>query len=199
MLLGVIGAVVLLAAMVGVFWYEGSGGASTIGSKSFAVSWASADNPGPSGKGTSNLGASGEAQVNVSTPNLTRLAFTVTWAATNGKDTVKVTITPPAGVPGGNRTFGPASSGRADIAFDLPTTLPATSTIFADTESLALARLAPTHTATLGEGAWKVVVAFTDASGVDPLPMGPPLQQDQTVAWDVKSVASVYAPTLTAK
>src|ERR1051326_592820 len=90
--IGLVGAVILVVAMVGVFRYERA--QPETGVDAFTQIAA----PGPTAKGTTNVGAKSDATLPVAKTNVTKAVFTVTWTANAGKDTVTLTVTPPAGV-----------------------------------------------------------------------------------------------------
>lgn len=194
-IVGIVGAVALIAAMAGIFQYEKSQPASTLGSKAFDVAWAIEEANGPTTTAATPLGETTETTVEVAQANLTRAKFTVTWTAQQGTDTLRVVVTPPAGsglAPGETR----ADSGEAVVEIEIPNEVPPEFRMFANSEGEARARLAAQNTQTLGTGTWTIAVTFEEASGVVPVPGLPPVGADTEVQWDVATILSAYAPTL---
>lgn len=198
-IVGIVGAVALLAAMVGVFKYEGSQAQSTLGSQSFDLTWTTEDAAGPSVDGTSPLRGATEETLVIGDANITRITFTLTWTATAGADTLKLTVVPPEGSGLAANTSSEENDGELDLVFDIPNTVPPAATVFGNSEEHAKSRLADTNTKLAGTGNWTVTVEFVDATGVVPLPGAPPVQQDQQVSWTVSTTLTQYAPQLAAK
>lgn len=195
-IVGIVGAVALIAAMAGIFQYEKSQPASTLGSKAFDVAWAIEDANGPTTTAATPLGETTEATLEIAQANLTRAKFTVAWTPQQGTDTLRVVVTPPAGSglsPGETR----ADSGEAVVEIELPNEVPPDFRMFANSEAEAHARLAAQNTQSLGTGTWTIAVTFEEASGVVPVPGLPPVGADTEVQWDVATILSSYAPTLT--
>lgn len=164
-LTGVVGALVLVGAMVGVFLYERANAAEAgIGNPSDSpLPLVNATAPGPSTTGVAALGGDTTKVLPISQGNLTRVAFTVTWTATNGKNTLQVRVEPPAGA-------GPAVESEAedDGSLEVAVTLPS--------------NLTAPHQA--GTGDWKVTVAYLRGTGL--VPAAPqPLQPDPSVQWNL--------------
>lgn len=170
---GVAGAIVLVAAMVGVFVYE----------RNVAIAAGTAQTPptgplvldGPGLEGEVALGATEDALLNLTTPGMTNVTFTLTWTATNGRDTLRLTVAPPtgSGVEEG-AVSEPEDDGEITVTVAVPNTSP---------------------TGTLGAGDWKVSVEFVDASPdtvVDP-PVTPPGTTDASVSWRLATTVETRA------
>lgn len=194
-IIGIAGAVLLVAAMAGIFKFEGSQPASSLGSAAFDVAWTTADANGPTTTASTPLGDTTETLLDISQTNLTRAKFTVTWTPTQGTDTLRVVITPPEGS-GLGRNETTADSGEAAIEFDVPNALPPEFRLFANDEDQARSRVAEQNTKTVGTGEWTIAVTFESASGVVPVPGLPPVGADTEVQWDVSAILTHYVPEL---
>lgn len=194
---GIVGAVILVVAMIGVFKYEGEQGAATLGANAYDVTWATGDSNGPTESGTTALKSKSDKTLTLATTNLTKVQFTLAWKPTNGKDSFKLTVTGPDGEPKPQTVAGDGgSSNSLTLTFDNIQEIPIKAQQFADDETEAQARLAKDHTGRKGTGAWTVTVEFTDATGIQLVPGAPPVQQDQNVAWTLKTITTTYAPKL---
>lgn len=169
-LIGIVGAAVLVAAMVGVFQYEQAIAAGAPG----PADWALATAAGPGVAGATDLGAVSEEIVNVTRLNLTEVAFTLTWTAQNGADTLTLTVVPPEGVASEPLTVS-GDSGTLELKVPVPNEKPT-----------GAAR-------TLGAGEWQVSVQFTSASGL--APQSPvPVAADASVSWSLATSLTGYEP-----
>ncbi|MFA5862240.1 MAG: hypothetical protein WDA16_11160 [Candidatus Thermoplasmatota archaeon] len=165
LVIGIVGAIILVAGMVAVFSYERDAADTNVPGGAGALVNAT----GPTTTGTVDLGKSAEKLVTMNGTHLRNVTFTLTWKATNGKDTLKLTVSPPAGVPEG-AVSEPKDTGTITVTVPIPAT----------------------DNATLGAGDWKIKVEFTraDAGTPVPLPTAPPGTTDASVAW---SVATTYS------
>lgn len=190
--IGIVGSVVLVAAMIGVFTYE----RNQANAGAFAVTWGTEDATGPTAEGSTALTETSQATVDVAQTNLTEVAFTVTWTPAQGTDTLRVTLVPPDG--SGLNASEPVQSdtGTILVSVTVPNPVPTVDRAAGANEADATARLAQAHASTLGTGTWTVSVEFVSATGVVPVP-GAPVGSDAEVAWSVASTLTHYAPTLT--
>lgn len=198
---GIVGAALLVVAMIGVFKYEGSQAQSTLGSQAFDVTWATATANGPALDGTTPLEGATSGNLTVAQANLTQVKFTLTWTAQNGRDTLALTVTPPAGS-GLQANSTSSDAGTLTLVFDVPNTVPEPHPVFGNSQADAERRLADQQTKRLGTGEWGVTVEFTDATGITgvlPVPGAPPVAQDEQVAWSLKTQLTHYAPALAKK
>lgn len=169
--IGIVGAVILVAAMVGVFQYERTRAPGALGDTPIFNS----NFTGPNEQGSLTLGASADAELNVTTQNMTNITFTLTWtpqATPPGDDTFKLVITPPSGV---NATTleGQSSTGTVTVVIPIGNAKPTT---------------APT---TLGVGAWTAKITFVSTSAVTPPPPVPVTRED---AWKLAVTGTAWAP-----
>ena len=157
---GIVGGLILVTALVGVFLYERNAGNGP----------ASGVSPPPSigytltpATGTVAVGSSAEQLMRVNASGIHHANFTLTWTATQGRDTLKLTVSPPAG--SGITTGGvsqPSSSGSIRVPVDIP-----------DGASPI--------------GDWKVKVEFVSADPGAPIPAPTalPVGMDSSVSWSV--------------
>lgn len=190
--IGIVGSIVLVAAMIGVFTYE----RSQANAGAFAVTWESVQSDGPSAEGSTPLQQSTETTVDIAQTNLTSVDFTVSWTPTQGTDTLRVTVTPPEG--SGLNATEPVEgdSGTITVSVPVPNALPTVDRAAGADESDATARLAQSYASPVGTGTWTITVEFVSASGVIPVPGAPPVGSDTEVAWTAASSLTHYAPAL---
>ncbi|MEA3136896.1 MAG: hypothetical protein QOJ26_1244 [Thermoplasmata archaeon] len=157
-LVGIVGSALLVAAMVVVFVYERNNAQAALGDDALVTHVGEASLSGSVAVGqsdskTDHIAASGPANV----------TFHLTWTAGNGRDTLKITATPPVG----SNLTAKSSQAENDGAIDLVVSIPA------DGES---------------DGNWTIKVEFTQAAA-NPLPGGipPPAggMTDSTVSYKV--------------
>lgn len=161
---GIVGAVILVTAMVGVFYYERSVAATPNGEGDGGP--ATNSTSGPIVSGTVAVGATDSKLANVTATSARNVTFTLTWTATNGADTLQVTVAPPTG------------SGIMEGAVSEPS----------DSGEIVVTVEVPEGATPTGE--WKIDVTFTQATP-DPLPGGippptpPPNSTDASVDYSV--------------
>lgn len=171
---GLVAAGVLVAAMVGVFFYERNVAIQNgIGQDATGVGPASAS--GPSLEGTTAVGASKDETLVINQTGLTNVTFTLRWTAGNGVDTMRLAIAPSQAT---GITTGAESEPETDGEITL--TIPITNTA-AD--------------GALGVGPWQVSVEFVSASTGLPAepPVPPPGTTDTQVAWTVETTLQTLA------
>jgi hypothetical protein len=177
---GILGAVILVAAMVGIFYYEGTqapGGGTTPGG------------PGPGGPGGLNVttvdgptaqGAAGETPapktLNITQVNLTQVELIVTWT---NPQTGNQAFTVAATSPSGTALSDTSNTGMASVVFS-PLSQPSA------------------QTSLNGTGTWTVEVtpgasANPACAGVGPLPL--PGNPCAPPAWSLTTRLSYYRAT----
>lgn len=93
-LIGIVGCAVLVGAMVGVFWSERTTAlAAGAGPGDGRVTGIA----GPALEGAVAIGETKTELAQIDAATARNLTFTLTWSATNGRDTLKLTIAPPTG------------------------------------------------------------------------------------------------------
>lgn len=186
LVIGIVGTVILVVAMIGVFKYEASRG----GGSSFQVTWAEATAAGPSESGTLQEGASDAKDLDVNATNVTKIEWTLSWTDDVGNnDAFEFVVTSPSGV---NRT-GEGSNGKASVVFENLTAMPAEMRILASSEADAEARIARDATTTAAQGVWVVSIRLASAPG-QASPGGVDVPPDNGNAWSLTSTLTVYEP-----
>lgn len=167
--IGLVGVVILVAAMVGVFSYEQGQATGLTAVPALALANATL----PEASGTVAVGATDSQLVNVTPANVTRVTFTVSWTgggqATN---TVNVTVRPPAGLEEGG--MAESDSGSVTVTVLVPNDRPTSGPL------------------ALGSGEWKVDVTFVGSAG--PAPGGLPVLTDDSLAYTIGTVVESWQP-----
>ena len=167
--IGIVGVVILVAAMVGVFSYERNqaAGLNGTGGELTTVS-------GPTLSETTAVGATSEQVLALNQTGMTNVTFTLTWSAANGVDTLQLVVVPPAGSGLNETQSEPESDGSISFTVPVPNT-------GADGQ--------------LGVGDWQVSVAFVSAETNLPQqpPVGVPGTTDEQVAWELETSIQAYA------
>lgn len=168
--IGIVGVVILVAAMVGVFTYERSQAGDITGGDGLTQTTAA----GPEATGTTAVGATADETIMLNQTGMTNVTFTLRWTAANGADTLRLTIAPSAGT---GLTTGASSEPEDDGEITL--TIPVNNTA---------------ATGTTGIGAWQVSVEFVSASTGLPQepPIAPPGTTDASVDWTVGTQVQAY-------
>lgn len=187
MVVGIVGTVILVAAMVGVFRYEAARG----GGQSWQVTWAEATAPGPEADGSTNAGATTPVELNVTTPNVTAIRFTLTWTDDAGNpDTFNLTI----GGPDGRNWSAEGSSGEITVTVEGLAPMPAPMSILAASQAEAEARVARDATTHAAEGVWGASVMLVSAPGVPAPAGGVEVVPDGRNAWTLTATLVTYEP-----
>lgn len=168
LVIGIVGAAILVAGMIAVFTYERGVAITNTKNTGGLV-----NSTGPTTTGSVDLGKSADKIVTINASHLTNVTFTLTWKATNGKDTLKLTVSPPEGIPAG-AVSEPKDTGTITLTIPVP---------------------AGSGNATLGAGDWKLKVEFTKADPGAPvgLPTPPPAMTDASVSWSIASTLQATA------
>lgn len=162
--IGIAGAAILVVAMVGVFVFEHDNAqANTTGGASPAAT------AGPTVTGSVAVGKNDVKIANVTATNATNVTFHLTWKATQGKDTLKLTVAPPTG---SNITAGAVSEAK-------------------DTGDITVSVAVPTGANPAG--GWKVQVDFVKA---DATPVGGVITPPTPAGGTDASVSYTVAITL---
>lgn len=161
---GIVGAAILVVAMVGVFQYERTIGAARAGLDDGDFSLTTL--PGPSLSEATPLGQSTDSVVSVAQQNLTNVTFKLTWSG-QSTNTLSMAVQVPADMGGATYVSESESDGEIVITVPVPNAQPAAG--------------APTM---LGVGDWQVSVAFESATSTTPTPL-PPVGQDESVTWSL--------------
>lgn len=162
-LVGIVGSVILVAAMVIVFAYERSNAVAT---DDGAPDDMAATFNNHTVAGSVGVGASDTKMDNFTVDGPTNVTFLLTWSATNGRDTLRLTVMPP---PGSEMVEGATSEASDEGTISLRVAVPAGG---------------------WASGEWTVKVDFTEANpdslpgGIDP-PVPPPMSTDSSVSYSV--------------
>lgn len=187
--IGIVGAAILVAAMVGVFRYE-AGRAGT----AFDVAWTTSGIAGPTADGETAEGAQSELTLNVTQANLTRLVFHLNWTDDAGTpDEFEFTVIDPSGE---SQTVT-GDSGSLEVVFDNLSALPPPTRTLGKDEAEARARLAQQNSATAGTGTWSFVVRLVDAGDQSVPVAGVPVTEDTQNSWTIETLQVAYEPVLT--
>lgn len=185
LVIGIVGTLILLTAMVGVFRYE----AAQRGA-SFDVSWPTREiNAAATTEGI-NEGETRNLPVLLDQRNITKVVFRFEWTdnvANSAPDEFVVTITSPSGV---NRS-AEGSNGLIEVVFEGLATPPPTVRLLEDNEAAARQR-AESYASAANTGAWSVTVQLVNAGDVASAPVGVPVIQDGGNEWTLTPIVTVY-------
>ncbi len=193
-LIGIVGAIILVAALTGVFYYEGSQANGAAGSQAYDVAWSSRTVNGPGADGYLEEGNSEDVELNITTRNLTTATFVLEWTDDTGDpDRFRVTVTSPDGA---FTNTSEGNSGRITVTIPGVNSVPPETTIYANTMDGAREKAADKYTATRGVGTWVVTVELVNAGDFNPAGTGPPVQEDEGNTWELTSELEAYQPNL---
>lgn len=174
--IGIVGVLILVAAMVGVFTYERGQAANLLGDGTLAL----ANLTGPSLEGTANVGAEATDTLTIAQTNLTKITFTLTWSAgQTSENTVELMIAPANGTGlTEGVTGGPESDGEITVELLVPNAEPTAGPL------------------ATGVGDYEVTVRFVGASvagAPGQVPGGTPLT-DGSLTWNLETTLTAYEP-----
>jgi hypothetical protein len=193
LVIGIVGTLILLTAMVGVFRYE----AAQQGS-SFDVTWASRSVDGAPQEDVAAEGTPLAASVNVTQANLTRVEFVLEWTdddANTAPDRFNLTVTSPTG----ESRSASADSGSISLVFEGIASAPPPARLLGSDEAAARAQALRQYASAAGTGAWNVTITLEDAGDVA-APAGQvpvPQLQDVGNTWTLRPVFTFFEATLT--
>jgi len=174
--IGIVGVVILVAAMVGVFTYERGQASGMLGPGGGATE----NVTGPSQTGTVAVGASEDVDLALDQTGMTNVTFTLRWTPGNGVDTLVLHVAPSNGT-GLATGYDSEPEDDGEITFTIPVNNTA-----AD--------------GTLGVGAWRATVDFVSSSPSTPIgpppvspPVAPPNTTDASVDFTVDTALEAYA------
>lgn len=192
LVIGIVGATILVAAMVGVFRYE----ASRTAGNAFEVEWTSGSFAGPSANGVAQEGETTETMLSIDRANLTAVTFVLSWTddvANSQPDEFEVSIRSPDGTIR-NAT---GSNGRVEVVFEDVAVQPAPQTVLAGSESEARARV-DQQASRAGTGEWTVSITLADAGDLTTPVGGVAVQQDTSNGWTLETQLRAYGAQLSA-
>lgn len=183
---GILGAVILVAAMVAIFYYEGTqvpggtgGAGGTGGGAGGNALYRTSTAAGPTASGQNTE----EVTVDITQANVTAINFTLTWTddvAQSDPDTFRVTVTGPTGTTYEGTAEGSDGGEGVVVRISPINSVP------------AAANAAP---ATLGQGTWTVSVELVGAGQVGGAPAPPvpiPGVTDTGNAWDLATDVETF-------
>ena len=195
LVIGIVGTLILLTAMVGVFRYE----AAQRGS-SYDVAWAETSPISLQAvEGATNEGETTEQAVNVTNLNLTRIEFKLEWTdstANSGPDEFEVRVTSPTG----ETQTATASAGEVSVVFENLSQPPPAVRLLGSDQDAIRAQAARDYASTAGVGTWNVTITLTSAGDIAPVPGQAPLPQqlqDVSNEWTLTPIVTVFEATLT--
>lgn len=184
--IGIVGTVLLVAAMVGVFRFEAAQG----GGSSWTVTWETAEIEGPGDSGTTAAGVTTPVELELLVPNVTRIEFVLTWTDDVGAaDAFELRVTSPAG----ENATAASETGRLSLVVDELAPVPGEMRLLAATQAEAEARTARDATTRAADGTWGVAVYLERARGVE-APGGVEVQPDPGNAWELTTTLTTYSP-----
>lgn len=166
--IGIVGVVILVAAMVGVFTYERGQAANLIDDAVLTL----ANSTLPALEGNVALGATADETVTLNQTGITNVTFTLRWTPGAGVDTLRLNVAP------SNATgLATGASSEAENDGEITLTVPVNNTA---------------RDGVLGVGAWQISVEFVSAEVTTPIvapptqpPVAPPGTTDSEVDYTV--------------
>ena len=187
MVVGIVGTVILVAAMVGVFRYEAARG----GGQSWHVTWQEATADGPDEDGTTQVGGTSTVELPVTAANVTRIEFTLRWTDDVGDpDTFNLTI----GDLSGRAWSAEGSNGEVTVVVDGLAPIPGELRLLAASQAEAEARVARDATTRAAEGLWGASVKLVQAPGLRAPAGSVEVQTDGQNAWTLTATLVTYEP-----
>lgn len=190
LIVGIVGAAILVSAMVGVFRYEAARTSSAV----FDVAFDSVTDAGTRTSGSTDEGDETAATVPVERRNVTRIEWVLEWTDdVGGPDVFNVTVTSPDG-----RTHSAqADGGTVSVAFDDLAVLPPEMRLTGQGEADVRARAEQSYGSQAAIGDWSVVVKLVDA-GDQVTPVGNVVvQEDAGNEWTLTPRLTYYEATFT--
>lgn len=188
LIIGIVGAVILIAAMVGVFRYEAARAGTA-----FDYDWRVEAGPGPQLSGETAEGSRSDVTMDVEQPHLASLTFVLSWVDDIGEpDEFRFTVITPEG---DSQTIQ-GSSGRLEVTFDELAPQPLPGRILAADETAARERVEG-QLPSAGLGTWSFRIELLQA-GDETAPIAglPPITEDTGNTWKLETQQGVYAPVI---
>lgn len=170
LVVGILGAAVLLVGLLVVFIYESS--STPAPDLAFPVTFATRDGGAVTQRGDLAQGEETSHAFELPVENATSARIVLDWTDDVGDpDLFNLTVSGP----GGLTLSREGSTGSIEI--DLPLTpAPAARTILGEDRASVSAAAEAQFSATAGEGAWSIVVRLVDAPGQRPVPQAPQVE-----------------------
>lgn len=172
--IGIVGVVILVAAMVGVFTYERGVAANLLPAGGFTA----ADLAGPGLDGTTPVGSETTEILSIAQTNMTKIAFTLTWAnSQTSVNTLQLVVAPANGTGLAEGVESePESDGEITVELLVPNEEPTTGPL------------------AVGVGDYEITVRFVGAAPPGPLGPAPLPVTDTEVAWALATALTAYEP-----
>lgn len=193
LVIGIVGTLILLTAMVGVFRYE-SGQRGT----GYDVAWPTRQVEAASVDGGTNEGETTEEALNLTALNATRVEFLLEWTdnvANSDPDEFTLTVTPPGG---GQPKTVTGTAGPLSVVFENLTVVPEQIRLYGPNEDAVHAQAQRQYASTAAQGAWTVTVQLVQAGDLAGAPVAAGPLGDGGNDWTLRAVATVYEAQLTA-
>lgn len=189
LVIGIVGTLILLTAMVGVFRYE-----ATQRGASFDLTWSTRTVEGEAVDGGTNEGDASSVVVDLAQLNVTQAEFVLEWTdnlPNSQPDLFNLTVTSPDG----RTRSAQGDSGRVSVVFEDLSIVPEAARLLGSDEEAARAQATRQFSSARAVGAWNVTVTLVQAGDVATTPAGPvpvgPLQ-DGANDWTLRPVLTVY-------
>lgn len=194
-IIGVIGAAILMGAMVGILYVQG---ASAPKDTMYSVTWETQAGGLDAITGRAEGGTASEENVSLDVANLTNVLFTLTWTDDDPSalDAFTLLVTTPGG-----QTFRSTAATSGSILVNVtPEFLnspPVPGQVAAKDQAEAEQKLAASNTRDAGRGAWtvKIQVEPRTANPSTPVPL-PGAGPDTGNDWSLKVDYTTYRPVL---
>lgn len=172
--IGIVGVVILVAAMVGVFTYERGVAANLLPAGGFTA----AELAGPGLDGTTPAGGETAEVLSIAQTNMTKISFTLTWAnAQTSENTLQLVVAPASGTGLSEGVESePESDGEITVELLVPNDEPTSGPL------------------ALGVGDYEVTVRFVGATPPGPLSPAPLPVTDSEVSWALATSLTAYEP-----
>lgn len=187
LIIGLIGTAILVTAMIGVFRFEAAQASSA-----YDITFTSSSEAGPGEAGRLEEGETAEVTLNLTTRNLTRIEFKLTWTddvMQSAPDSFELHLTSPDG-----RNFTAPADEDGDLVIiveDLAVTPPAVQESGTSREAVE-ERVIDKYATTGGVGLWTVAIVLVEA-GDTAAPAGNlAIQQDNGNEWTLETTLTAY-------
>lgn len=186
MVIGLVGTIVLVAAMVGVFRLQEAEGVT-----SFAVAFPTSTNDLAAVEGATNEGEATEESVEVATANATVLELVLEWTddvANSAPDEFNLTVVAPTGE---TRSVQGATS-PLTLRFEDLNQPPPEARVLGGSAEEAQERASHEFVARAGVGAWNVTIRLVGAGDLAQAENPLPLAQDTGNTWTLTPRVTAY-------
>lgn len=186
-IIGIVGTLILLVAMVGVFRYEASQGAGS----SFAVDWPVSETAAAALTGRTTEGESQQDGVAIDRANLTKVSFVLEWTDDvqgSAPDRFNLTVV----APDGTTRSAEGDAGEVVVTFEGLGNPPPGVQVLGANEAEVSARMARQYSTNGGAGTWNVTIKLLTA-GDQNAPVGNlAIQADNGNDWTLTPRLSAY-------